>query len=193
MRESAAVEAAPPGVEELVQTHRGDILRWARRYASRQADVEDLAQDAVVRALRSRHSFKPGTNFPAWMRTILRNHAINGGRRARLAPRTAGDESVERAVLEAPARVEVAALSEVGDLARARESVSGPLLRAVDGISATYRRVFLLFAVEGLSYRDIAGRLGIPVGTVMSRLHRARREARMLLEGHVDARGYVAG
>lgn len=183
---AASRAAGEATVAELVVENGDRIRRWARRMAPGEAAAEDLAQEAVLRALRSAHTFRPGTHFRAWMKTIVRNLAINQTRRTSKGPRTAGSESVERAIEDAPAREEVLALESSADLFRHRDALSGPVLRAVQGLSETYRRVLLLWAVEGLAYKEIAATLHIPVGTVMSRLHRARRDMKAALEGHLD-------
>jgi RNA polymerase sigma-70 factor (ECF subfamily) len=191
MLAEAARAAGEPTVAELVVEHGDLILRWARRMAPGEAAAEDLAQEAVLRALRSAHTFRPGTHFRGWMKTIVRNLAINQGRRQAKGPQTAGSEAVERAIDEAPAREEVLSLESSEDLLRHRDALGGPLARALDGLTEIYRRVLLLSAVEGLAYKEIAQRLQIPIGTVMSRLHRARREMKNALLAHPEEVPYV--
>ena len=134
------------------------------------ADAEDLVQEAYVRALRASHSFTPGTNLRAWLLTILRNVARNRARdrqRAEVHVQPAGDhdQAIDQAVAPG-ASPEQALLSA---------SVAPHLQAALESLPKSLRDTVWLRDVEEMSYADIARRLRIPLGTVMSRISRGRR------------------
>ncbi len=145
--------------------HLPELRRAARRYA-RAAVAEDLVQETYLRAWRARDRYRPGSNARAWLYTILQNAAHTARRRelreARMRDRLA---SAPPQVAEPPA---------------ARERTD-KLADALGALPEPYRRVVELTDLDGLSYREAAVRLAVPVGTVMSRLHRARRRLRARL------------
>ncbi len=147
---------------ELVP-HAGALLRLARRMS--RSDADDLVQETYVRALAARHRYTPGTNGRAWLMRILCNLAISESRRR------ARDERMRSRVLArsiAPV-VEPPAEAVIDDAA---------LGRALEALAPAERRLIELADVDELSYREIAATLACPIGTVMSRLHRARRRLR---------------
>ena len=155
--------------ETRVMTLLPDLRHHARSLSASDADGEDLLQDGVERLLTARASWT-GTNFRAWAMTILTNLYRNGTRRKRRFP------SVE---LDAAAELPAAAM-ESDPLARAR------LQRALDRLSPDFRATLMLVVVEGHSYAEVAGITNVPLGTVMSRLSRARAElARHLEEDNI--------
>jgi RNA polymerase sigma-70 factor, ECF subfamily len=143
------------------------LLRVARTITPDYADAEDLVQDTLVRAFRAIDRFD-GAHPRAWLLTILRNTQINRSRRQRpelladperaLAGTTGGDESVEALVVGA--------------------TFDAVVEDAVRNLPDRFRRAVELVDVDGLRYAEAAQVLGVPVGTVMSRLHRARRRIR---------------
>ncbi|TCO19725.1 RNA polymerase sigma-70 factor (ECF subfamily) [Kribbella steppae] len=147
----------------------------AYRLTRNPADAEDLVQETYLRAYRGFGRFEPGTNLSAWLQRILRNVFINGFRQAQIRPR-AVHEDWERnpAVVRRTAHVsaETTVIASIPD---------ERLRAALSSLSAKYREVVLLSDVEGFSYKEIAGLVGIPLGTVMSRLHRGRKALRDLL------------
>lgn len=147
----------------------------AMRLARRRADAEDLVQDTLHRAWRSVRTFRRGSRFPAWMFRILHNAFLNRVRHEAMAPEVADPTTLDTAAPETP----VPDLRSVGDLpAIADRHFDDRVKRAVEDLSETYRVPFLLFALGNLSYEEISATLGIPMGTVMSRLHRARSQLR---------------
>ena len=175
----------------MAQYH-GEIHAAARSMTRTAADAEDLAQDVIVRALRFADQFVPGTNFGAWVRTILRNTAINRARHERLAPKTAATAAGEAEIEGAPARPESPERPDFRAVSIDRETLSAPLLAALEELPASYRDVLLLWAVGDYKYREIAQIVGCPIGTVMSRLHRARSVLRSQLADSVDSRRVMA-
>jgi RNA polymerase sigma-70 factor (ECF subfamily) len=149
-----------------------DALPRLRRYAIAMvgdvATADDILQDCIERAWKSRDSLRAGPQIFAWLRTILHNAHIDWIRRSRpRAPVVALDELSE----ELAAGPSLDAATPALDVARAMNS-----------LSAEHRQVLLLVGLEGLSYREVADELGVPIGTVMSRLARARDRLRQALE-----------
>lgn len=150
-----------------------EALPRLRRYAIGLAgDVstgDDLVQECLERAWKSRHALKDDTALLAWLRAILHNVNIDRVRLRRRRPEEAETLDVlEGAMSHAAAPDALASRMDV--------------VRAMDRLSVEHRQVLLLIAVEGLSYREVADELIVPVGTVMSRLARARERLRGLLE-----------
>jgi RNA polymerase sigma-70 factor (ECF subfamily) len=162
---------APEGrtFEDRIMALLPDLRRYARSLSASDADGEDLLQDGVERLLTARASWS-GANFRGWAMTILTNLYRNGTRRARKFPSVELDEAAH-----------VPAASQPGDpLERAR------LQRALDRLSPDFRATLMLVVVEGHSYAEVAEITHAPVGTVMSRLSRARAElARHLEEDNI--------
>ncbi|MEX2561945.1 MAG: sigma-70 family RNA polymerase sigma factor [Nitriliruptoraceae bacterium] len=154
------------------------LYRVARRLTRSDADAEDLVQDALVRAYRAFDSFD-GRYPRAWLLTIVRNTHINTLRKRR--PDLLEEEMAQRLPARGPdGRID-------GTSERALHDDFDPLVRAaLSALSAHHRAVIALVDLDGLSYQEAADLLDIPVGTVMSRLHRARRKVR----GHLEAAGF---
>jgi len=143
----------------------------ALRLTGNHTDAEDLLQETYLRAYRGFDRFEPGTNLAAWLYRILRNTFINSYRKAQREPMTVPEDWTANAAV---ARGNVAASAE----ATVVDSIPDERLQAaLSSLSERYRQVILL-DVEGFSYREIAGIVGVPRGTVMSRLHRGRKALR---------------
>ncbi|MEQ1775777.1 MAG: RNA polymerase sigma factor [Burkholderiales bacterium] len=151
------------------------LRRYARALTGGRSPSDDLVQDTLERAWAKRHLWRPGSDLRAWMFTIMHNVYVNQVR-ARVAEVTV---SLDQEAYDVPARSNPADLLEVADIDNA-------LRRLPD----EQREVLLLVALEQLSYTDTANALGIPVGTVMSRLYRARERLRVLL-GSANAAGVL--
>jgi RNA polymerase sigma-70 factor (ECF subfamily) len=165
---------------------RDELLRAAVRMTNRASDAEDLLQDTMVRAYRSFGTFTPGTNARAWMHQILRNTWINNYRAAQRRPTEVPiEEFGEEATGRTPGGT---ASAEVSFLAGQPDS---EFQSAMAALSDEFRMVVYLADVEGHPYAVIADMMGTPVGTVMSRLHRARRQLRVLLGGTARRRRLV--
>ncbi|MCU0261612.1 MAG: sigma-70 family RNA polymerase sigma factor [Ilumatobacteraceae bacterium] len=148
------------------------LLRVARSLTRNHAEAEDLVQDTLVRAFRAIDRFD-GRHPRAWLLTILRNAHINRNRRRRPELLRDPDLALER--LESTAS---------GDRAESSvdDAIDSEILRAVAALDEPFRRVLELVDVDGLTYAEAAEVLGIPIGTVMSRLHRARARIRDRLD-----------
>ncbi|MGH7750448.1 MAG: RNA polymerase sigma factor [Candidatus Dormibacteria bacterium] len=145
------------------------LLGFARSLTHDEDEAEDLVQETCLRALGARDRFVPGTNLKAWLFTILRNLHLNRRRDAGVGPRVVAiDElSADRQLFANPA----------GDVERqviARADIER-VVAAFRGLSATFAAPLHLVAVEEMSYAETARLLDIPIGTVMSRIYRARR------------------
>jgi RNA polymerase sigma-70 factor (ECF subfamily) len=152
-------------------------------------DAEDLVQETYLRAFRSIDRFTPGTNLRAWLFKIMTNAFINEYRKRTRQPRNTSLDDVEEYYVYAH-------LIDAGFQPESRgpeeEVLAGitddSVVAALESLSDDFRQVVLLADVEGFAYREIADILDIPIGTVMSRLHRARRRLQRLLVGSlVDA------
>jgi RNA polymerase sigma-70 factor (ECF subfamily) len=163
---------------ERVDALRPELRRAALRFAGNEADADDLLQEAVLRAWTFRRGFAPGTNFRAWMHRILRNVGITGFRRRR-REREALDRHRQESALWEELRLDGPAV-EAGSGVEA--GLGDELAAALQALPSPYADTVRLVDVRGLSYEEAAERLGCPVGTVMSRLHRARRALRRHLE-----------
>ena len=155
--------------EELATPLFDSLYRYARCLARERAEAEDLVQETYVKALRGFGSFTQGTNFRAWIFRILRNTFLTSRSGLRELPL---DDDV-------PTPVESATPENLLMQKFTRES----LRQAIDALPAAFREVLVLTDVEEMSYKEIAETLAIPVGTVASRLIRARAKLRKTLEG----------
>lgn len=161
--------SSAPFADEVVR-HLPPLYATALRLTRDRADAEDLVQDVVVRALRSSHQFRPGTNLRAWLYTILHNAWKNRRRDAARAPVEADSERVEAAA-DVSLRGEV----ETPERVLLRQTLDADLQAALDGLPESFREAVWLRDVEEFSYQEMADMLRIPIGTVMSRISRGRR------------------
>ncbi len=161
----------------------------ALRMTRNPSDAEDLVQETFLRAYRGFAGFQEGTNLKAWLYRILTNTFINSYRKKQREPKTVPDENVEDwylydrlAAQSSEASAEATVLEAIPD-----EDVKA----ALDALPEAFRMAVLLADVEGFSYKEIAGILDIPIGTVMSRLHRGRRALEKALWQRTRERGLV--
>jgi RNA polymerase sigma-70 factor (ECF subfamily) len=152
----------------------------ARWYAGDPTDADDLVQDTCVLALRFGDRFQQGTNITAWLLRIMRNRHISIARRRGLERRVL--DSGERHTL-ARRSIGENALRSLGSEGGIRigDDFSDPVSRALDTLRPEFREAVWLCDVEGLTYAEAAQRIGRPLGTIMSRLHRGRRALRKQL------------
>jgi RNA polymerase sigma-70 factor (ECF subfamily) len=144
------------------------LLRFATSLAHNESDAEDLVQETYARALTAQGSFIPGTNLRAWLSTILRNLYISGRRRAALRPQTILDEADSGRLVSGSVDHDVERLV----IARADLDRVAEAFRSLPPVFAAPLR---LVVTDELSYAEVARRLDIPVGSVMSRVYRGRR------------------
>jgi RNA polymerase sigma factor (sigma-70 family) len=161
------------GFDELATPLFDALYNFACWLAHDASDAEDLVQETYLKALRSFPSFQPGTNFRAWMFRILRNNFLSSC--SKLERRmTVAMESDE----DGP---ELAVDTETPETILMNRFNSRLVQRAIDDLPVHYRETLLLCEVEEMSYQEIAEILSIPMGTVMSRLARARKSVRKSL------------
>ena len=157
--------------EDLAMPLFDQLYNFARWLTQDTAEAEDLVQETYTKALRGFSSFQLGTNFRAWMYRILRNSFLSS--RTGLKTMVAIDEETDEKLLPAENTTpESILIAQSG-----RETVQG----ALSELSVPFREILLLCEVEEMSYQEIAETLAIPIGTVMSRLSRARKALRVLL------------
>lgn len=149
--------------EEMVLEYIDHLYNLALRLTQHRQEAEDLVQEAVLRAYRFFHTFKEGTNFKAWVMTILRNIYINQYRKSRKEPQLIEFGEVENFI----------SLPEISGVQE--EIFSEMLQHAVDNLPEELRTSITLFYVDGFSYKEIAEIMDVPCGTVMSRLYTARQ------------------
>jgi RNA polymerase sigma-70 factor (ECF subfamily) len=178
--------------EENVLAHLDGMYAVARRLTRDPSVAEDLVHDATLKALKGREQFEAGTNLKAWLLRILTNTFINGYRRGGLERTTfegaheTGDPIADGWVSAASMR----AMREPEEEAL-RPVLRAELSRAVDELPDEFRIALVLCDVEELSYKEIAETMGTPIGTVMSRIHRARKMLQQRLQHHAIAAGIV--
>jgi RNA polymerase sigma-70 factor, ECF subfamily len=161
----------------------------ALRMTRNPADAEDLVQETFLRAFRGFGGFQEGTNLKAWLYRILTNTFINTYRKRQREPQTVPDDNVEDWYLYDRL---AAQSSEASAEATVLESMPDDDVKAaVDALPEGFRMAVLLADVEGFSYKEIAEILDIPIGTVMSRLHRGRRALEKALWERAKERGLV--
>lgn len=161
---------------EQAMEYMGSLYSAALRMTRNPADAEDLVQETYLKAYRAFGSFKEGTNLKAWLYRILTNTFINSYRARRRRPEQAELDDVEDLYLYR----RLGGLEAVSAGRSAEEEVlehftEGEVKAAVEELPEQFRLAVLLADVEGFSYKEIAEILDIPIGTVMSRLHRGRK------------------
>ena len=160
----------PDALIRALLAHVPGLRRYAAALAGNAADADDLVQDCIERALVRRDTLREPDSLGRWLRIILHNLYVTKLRR-RGAASVPIEDFAEDLALSVPPE----------DQGQIRD-----LVRALSSLSVEHRQVLLLISLEGLSYREVAEVLDIPIGTVMSRLARARERLRSLLDGDED-------
>lgn len=160
------------------------LLRGARRLTRSEADAEDLLQDALMHAFMGFHRFEPGTNLNAWLFRILHNRWISGYRMKQRRPAEYAVESI--AELDLPARTMHACSAEAAALDCVPDA---EIKAALEQLPEGFRTALYYADVQGLTYAETAVVMGTPIGTVMSRVFRARTQLRAALAGLAEERG----
>lgn len=168
--------------------HLPAVARVARALARDPADADDLVQETFLRALRHWHTFVPGSDCKRWLATICRNVFLAQRQRAQVVT-AVEDETLEaHASADAHRAARAAGLEELFD----RLDLGPAIRRALDALDPIFRDVVALYDMEGFTYEEIAELLAIPIGTVRSRLYRARRLLQEALISHAVDRGLAA-
>ncbi len=177
---------------ELAMEHMPALYTAALRMTRNPADAEDLVQETFLKAYRSFDRFEEGTNLKAWLYKILTNTFINSYRAAKRRPEKADVEDVEDLYLYR----RIGDL-RVGDVGRSAEEevfehiTDDEVKQAIESLPEVFRIAVLLADVEGFSYKEIAEITDVPIGTVMSRIHRGRRALQKALMEYAVAGGLV--
>jgi RNA polymerase sigma-70 factor (ECF subfamily) len=193
-----APTAQPPDHEVTEDFEKGvlaqldSLYRTALRMTNNPQEAEDLVQETMLKAFRFAHTYQPGTNLRAWLFRILNTSAINRYRKQATHPTP----------VTLPEGEEFYLYNQIRDLSGqdlsqgAEEEVLGQYLdedvyKALNDLPPNFRMAVILADIEGMSYKEIAETLQIPIGTVMSRISRARRQLQKSLWQYAKERGYV--
>jgi RNA polymerase sigma-70 factor, ECF subfamily len=185
-------ETIPEDFEAGVLAQLDSLYRTARRMTNNQQEAEDLVQETMLKAFRFAHTYQRGTNLRAWLFRILNTSAINRYRKQATHPTT----------MSLPEGEDFYLYNRIKDLsgqelsAGAEDEVLSQYLdedvyKALNDLPPNFRMAVVLADIEGLSYKEIAEALEIPIGTVMSRISRARRQLQQSLWKYARDRGYV--
>jgi RNA polymerase sigma-70 factor, ECF subfamily len=155
----------------LLDSLYGAALRMTRN----QADAEDLVQEAMLRAYRAFHTFEPGTNLKAWLFRILTNAYINIYRKRQREPQKVSSDEVEEFDLYQELKDHDPQFQETPENIVLNGLVDSEILEAIDDLPEQFRLAVVLSDLEGFSYAEMAEIMDVPMGTVMSRLHRGRK------------------
>jgi RNA polymerase sigma-70 factor (ECF subfamily) len=163
------------------------LYNYALYLTSDREEAGDLLQETFLKAYRFFNKFESGTNAKAWLYRIMRNTYINEYRKARRQPGIVEIDEQVSAYQMAPAVV-----TDRHDMSKrdAKEIFEDEIAQAIGGLPEKFKSVIVLRDIEELPYDEIAESLAIPVGTVRSRLHRARAILHDRLKGYAESRGY---
>jgi RNA polymerase sigma-70 factor (ECF subfamily) len=157
------------------------------------SDAEDLVQETYLRAFRAWDRFEPGTNLKAWLFKIMTNLFISGYRQRRREPVTVSTDDTEEFDLYRNLLAHDAGVGKSAESIVLEGLVDDDVKQALSDLAENFRIPVLLADVEGFSYREIADMLNIPIGTVMSRLHRGRKALQKALWEKAVETGLVEG
>jgi RNA polymerase sigma-70 factor, ECF subfamily len=173
--------------ENEALVHLDVLYRVALRLTGNPSDADDLVQETMLKAYRAWDQYEKGTNAKAWLLTILRHAFINEYRRKVRHPETVDLDAIE------PFAVFAEVQDDDPQGAFFDRIVDDEVLRAIDQLPEAFRETLVLSDVEGMSYQEIAQILEVPIGTVKSRLFRARQLLQGKLYNYAVEMGYIKG
>lgn len=180
--------------ELMVEEHLNGLFGAALRLTRNRTNAEDLLQETFLRAWRSFRTFRPGTNARAWLYRILMNAYIDLYRKATREPEIVDQDAVDEFYLYSKVQ-ESDEYRRAGNPEEAflQTLMDADVKTALESLPDTFRAVVMLADIEGFSYKEIAEILDIPIGTVMSRLHRGRKQLQVALWEYARRARYVQG
>ena len=164
--------------------HLDTLYRVAYRFTGEHAEAEDLVQETMLKAFKAWHRFRPGTNARGWLLTILRNSFINDYRKRKRQPTGVDIDLVD------PMAIYRRVGSKDPEGLFFGKLIDRRVEQAIENLAADFREVLVLSDIEELSYAEISSILEVPIGTVKSRLFRARRQLQSQLYDHAVEMGY---
>jgi RNA polymerase sigma-70 factor (ECF subfamily) len=190
LRNKPAAEERRKKFEALAFPHMDALYSTALRMTRHALDAEDLVQDVYLRAYRFFDKFEEGTNFKAWIFKILTNTFINRYRQKVREPQHTEFEKVEYFYAEAEKERDDKYETRYEEKHYA-DLFGDEINTALNKLSYDFRAVVILCDIEGFSYKEIAAIIGTPIGTVMSRLSRARQQLQKYLREYAQREGFV--
>lgn len=187
-REKESVTERTARFERDALEYKNQLYSAALRYTRNPHDAQDLLQDTYAKAFISFHQFEPGTNLKAWLYRVLTTTFINNYRKEQRRPQVRDSELEDWELFEAASHT-----SHLGKSAEVEALENLPdfdIKRALQSIPEEFRMAVYLVDVEGFAYKEAAEIIGIPTGTIMSRLHRGRKLLRELLSEYARDLGY---
>jgi RNA polymerase sigma-70 factor, ECF subfamily len=169
------------------------LYAGALRMTRKPADAEDLVQETMMRAYRAFDRFEPGTNLKAWLFRIMTNAYINTYRKKQREPQKVSQDEVEEFDLYRELRDHDPNIATTPETIVLDNLVDGDIIEAIDDLPEQFRLAVVLSDVEGFSYAEMAEIMDVPLGTVMSRLHRGRKALQKRLWEIARDRGIVKG
>ncbi|MCT2155016.1 sigma-70 family RNA polymerase sigma factor [Corynebacterium sanguinis] len=164
------------------------LYAGALRMTRNPQDAEDLVQETYLKAFNAFDSYKPGTNLKAWLYRIMTNSYINTYRKKQRRPLETSTEDMTDHQLYTTSSHDSTGL-ESAEVAALKVMPNSRISEAFDELNEDYRMVVYMADVEEMAYKEIAEALDIPLGTVMSRLHRGRKQLRVLLKDVANEQG----
>ena len=185
-------QAKKEDFEAGVLAQLDSLYRTALRMTNNPQEAEDLVQETMLKAFRFAHTYQPGTNLRAWLFRILNTSAINRYRRQAAHPSlTSLPEGEEFYLYNQIRDLNGQELSQGAEEEVLSRYLDEDVYKALNDLPPNFRMAVILADIEELSYKEIAEALQIPIGTVMSRISRARRQLQKSLWQYAKERGYV--
>ncbi|MGE4618319.1 MAG: sigma-70 family RNA polymerase sigma factor [Planctomycetota bacterium] len=179
------------GFEAVVLPHIGSVHAFAMSLVREAAGADDLLQDTLLRAFRAFGTFRPGTDCRSWLFRICKNRFYDLCRRRTRRPHHLDVEDVQPVALELSWEVQKEQERLEKGLDPQLDLVGDRLREALDQLPGDFREPLLLCDLDGLSYQEIAEKLSVPIGTIRSRISRARNRLRQQLHEYATEYGYV--